>query len=151
MSHNETIEGLSIELGGVQRIIPVLWATNQPSHDMIIGNNFQKLCSLCTQTINQIIFTINGHSVPIEKLSKVYTHQKIEFTRNKHSEKVMLAQREVALTISLLELSVKEQIVEQQEKLCKELYSDNPLEFWDKDKIFAKITLLNLNTIIQVK
>jgi len=40
MSHNEAIEGLNIEIGGIQCIIPVLWATNQPSHDMIIGNNF---------------------------------------------------------------------------------------------------------------
>ena len=81
MSHNETIKGLSIELGGVQCSILVLWATYQPSHDMIIGNNFQRLYSLCTQAINQIIFTINGHSVPIEKLNKAYTHQKIEFTQ----------------------------------------------------------------------
>ena len=63
----------------------------------------------------------------------------------------MPAQREVTLTISLLELSINEHIVDQQEKLCKELYFDNPLKFWDKDKIFAKITLLNPNTIIQVK
>jgi len=63
----------------------------------------------------------------------------------------MSAQREVALTISLLELFVKEQIVEQQEKLCKEIYSDNPLKFWDKNKTFATITLLNPNTIIRVK
>ena len=48
MSHNKVIEGLSIELGGVQCIIPVLWATDQPSHDMIIGNNFQRLYSSCT-------------------------------------------------------------------------------------------------------
>jgi len=48
---------------------------------MIIGNNFQRLYSPCIQSINQIIFTINGHSVPIDKLSKAYTHQKIEFTR----------------------------------------------------------------------
>ena len=47
MSHNEAIEGLSIKLGGVQCIIPVLWATNQPSHDMIIENNFQRLYSSC--------------------------------------------------------------------------------------------------------
>ena len=40
MSHNEAIEGLSIELGGVQCIMSVLWATDQPSHDMIIGNDF---------------------------------------------------------------------------------------------------------------
>ena len=40
MSHNEVIEVLSIELGGVQCIISVLWATDQSSHDMIIGNNF---------------------------------------------------------------------------------------------------------------
>jgi len=66
MNHNEAIEGLSIELKGVQCIIPVLWAIDQPSHDMIIENNFQRLYSPCTQTINQIIFTINGHSVPIE-------------------------------------------------------------------------------------
>jgi len=112
MSHNEAIEGLSIELGEVQCIIPVLWTTDQPSHDMIIGNNFQRLYSPCTQTINQIIFTINGNSVPIEKLSKGYTHQKIEFTRSQCDEKVTPAQCEVALTISLLELSVKEQIVE---------------------------------------
>ena len=151
MSHNEAIEGLSIELGGVQCIIPVLWATNQPSHDMIIGNNFQRLYSLCTQTINHIIFTINGHSIPIEKLSKAYTHQKIELTRSQRGEKVTPAQREVALTISLLELSIKEYIIEQQKKLCKELYSDNPLKFWDKDKTFVKITLINPNTIIQVK
>ena len=64
----------------------------------------------------------------------------------------MPTQREVALTISLLKLFVKEQIVEQQKKkLCTELYSDNPLKFWDKDKIFAKITLLNTNIIIQIK
>ena len=112
MSHNEAIEGLSIELGGVQCIIPVLWA-DQPSHNMIIGNNIQRLYSPCTQTINQIIFTINGHLVPIEKLSKAYTHQNIEFTRNQRGEKVIPAQREVALTISLLELFVKEQIIEQ--------------------------------------
>ena len=82
MSHTEAIEGLSIELRGVQCIIPLLWATDQPSHNMIIGNNFQRLYFPCTQTINQIIFAINGHSVPIEKLSKGGTHQKIEFTRS---------------------------------------------------------------------
>ena len=125
-----------------------LWATDQPSHDMIIRNNFQRFYSPCTQTKNQIIFTINGHSVPIEKLSKTYTHQKIEFTRSQRGKKVMPAQCEVELTISLLKLSVKEQIILQQEKLCKELYSDNPLKFFDKDKTFAKITLLNPNTII---
>ena len=48
MSYNEAIEGLNIEIGGVQCIIPVLWATNQPSHDMIIGSNFQRLYSPCT-------------------------------------------------------------------------------------------------------
>ena len=48
-------------------------------------------------------------------------------------------------------LFIKEQIAEQQEQLCKELYSDNPLKFWDKDKKFANITLLNPNTIIRVK
>ena len=115
---------------------------------MIIGNNFQRLYSPCTQTINQIIFTINGHSVPIQKLNKAYTHQKIEFTRSQRGHKVMYAQREVAMTISLLELFVKEKIVEEQKKLCKELYSGNPLKFWDKDKTFAKITLLSPNTII---
>ena len=68
---------------------------------------------LLTQTTNQIIFTINGYSVPIEKLSKAYTHQKIELTCSQHGEKVMSSQREVALTISLFELSINEQIIEQ--------------------------------------
>ena len=63
----------------------------------------------------------------------------------------MPVQREITLTISLPELSVKEQIVEQQQKLCRELYYENLLNFWDKDKIFAKTTLLNPNTIIRVK
>ena len=76
----------------VKCIILVLWATDQPSRDMIIENNFQRLYSPCTQTINQIIFIINGHSVLIEKLSKAYTHQKIEFTCSQRSEKVMPAQ-----------------------------------------------------------
>jgi len=49
MSHNEAIEGLSIELAGVQCIIPVLWATNQPSHGMITRNNIQRLYSPCTK------------------------------------------------------------------------------------------------------
>jgi len=35
----------------------------------------------------------------------------------------------VALHISLLELSIKEHTAEQQEKLCKEFYYDNPLKF----------------------
>jgi len=50
MSHNEAIERLNIEIGGVQCVIPILWATNQPSHDMIIENNFQRLYSPCTYT-----------------------------------------------------------------------------------------------------
>ena len=54
----------------------------------------------------------------MKNLSKAYTYQKIEFTRSQCGENVMLAQREVALTISLLELSIKEQIVKQKEKLC---------------------------------
>jgi len=73
MSHNEAIEGLNIELEEVQCVIPVLWVTNQPSHDMIIGNHFQRLYSPCTQTKTQIIFTIDGHSVPIDKLHKAYS------------------------------------------------------------------------------
>ena len=117
MSHNEAIEGLTIELGGTHYVIPVLWTTNQPSYDMIIGNNFQRLYSPCTQTQTQLIFTINGHSVPINKLDKAYTHQKIEFTRSQRGEKVIPAQREIALSISLLEMSIKEQIIEQQEEL----------------------------------
>jgi len=108
MSHNKAIEGLSIELGGVQCIISVIWATDQPSHNMIIENNFQRLNSPCTQTINQIIFRINCHWVPIEKLSKVYTHQKIEFTRSQLGENIIPAQQEIALAISLLELSITE-------------------------------------------
>ena len=73
-NYNEAIEGLNIEISWVQCVILILWATNQPSHDMIIGNNFQRLYSPCTQTKIQIIFTINGHSVPIEKFNKAYTH-----------------------------------------------------------------------------
>jgi len=127
MSHNETIEELKIEIGGIQCVIPVLWVANQSLHDMIIGNNFQRLYSPCAQTKNQIIFTINGHSVPIDKLNKAYTHLKIEFIRSQRGEKVISAQREIALSILLLELSIKEQIVEQQDELYKELYSNNPL------------------------
>ena len=57
ISHNEAIEGLNTEIGGVQCIIPVLWATNQPSHDMIIGNNFQRLYSPCTHTKTCLLYT----------------------------------------------------------------------------------------------
>lgn len=70
MGHNEVIEELSIEIGEVQCILPVLWATAQPFDDIIIGNSFQILYSPYTQTIIQIIFTINGHSVLIDKLLK---------------------------------------------------------------------------------
>ena len=68
MSYNEAIEGLSIELEGVQCIVTVLWATDQPSHDMIIGNNFQRLYSPYAHAINKNLLTINDHLVPIEKL-----------------------------------------------------------------------------------
>ena len=118
---------------------------------MIIENNFQRLYSPCTQTISQIIFTINGHSTPIEKLNKTSSRQKIDFTLSQHGEKVMPAQREITLTILLLELPIEEQNAEQQEQLCKEFHSDNPLKSWDKDKTFAKITLLNLNIIIRLE
>jgi len=63
-------------------------------------------------------------------------------------EKVILAQHEIALTMSPLELSIKEHIVEQQEELCEDLFYNNPLKFWNKDKTFAKSTLLNPNNII---
>ena len=47
-------------------------------------------------------------------------------------------------------MGIKEEIVEQQEKLCEKLYSTNPLEHWNKDKAFAKITL-SPNKIIRVR
>ena len=53
--------------------------------------------------------------------------------------------------MSLLGLSIKEQIAKQQEELCKELYFDNRPKCWDQNKTFEKITLLNLNIIMQVK
>ena len=80
---------------------------------MIIEKNFRKLYSPCAQTKSQIIFTINGHSVPIDKLNKSYTHQKIEFTCNQRSEKVIPEQHKIALSILLLEVFIKEQIAEQ--------------------------------------
>ena len=80
MSSNEVIEGLPTAIGRVQCVIPILWVTYQPSHDIIIKNNFQRLHFPCSQTISQIIFTTNGHLVPIDKLNTAYTHQKIEFT-----------------------------------------------------------------------
>ena len=61
MSHNEATEWLSIKIGGVQCIISIVWATDQPSHDMIIGSNFQRLYSLCIQMTSKIIFIINSH------------------------------------------------------------------------------------------
>ena len=57
--------------------------------------------------------------MPIDKLNKACTHQKIEFTHSQCGEKVIPAQRKITLSISLLELSIKEQITEQQEELCK--------------------------------
>jgi len=36
-------------------------------------------------------------------------------------------------------------------QLCKKLYADNPLKLSNKDEIFAKISLLNPNSIIGVK
>ena len=36
ISHKETIEGLSIEIGRVKFIIPIIWIANQPTHDMVI-------------------------------------------------------------------------------------------------------------------
>ena len=43
ISHNEVIEELYIEIRGIHCIIPILWVTDQPLHDIIIGNNFQRL------------------------------------------------------------------------------------------------------------
>ena len=62
---------------------------------------------------------INSHSVPIEKLSKAYTHQKIEFTRSQRGEKVMPAQQEVALTMSLLELLLKNILLNNKKNYAK--------------------------------
>jgi len=59
---------------------------------MILGNNFHWLYSPWTQTINKIIFTINGHLILIDKLNKAYTRHKIEFTYSQCDEKVIPAQ-----------------------------------------------------------
>ncbi|XP_021721370.1 uncharacterized protein LOC110688928 [Chenopodium quinoa] len=111
MMHTEIIEDLKIKIGGVQCVIPILWATDQPSHDMIIENNFQ----------------------------------------SQRGDRVTPTQQEVALRISECESSLIDQINKQQEKLCEKLYSTNPLEHWEKDKAFAKITLTNPNKIIRVR
>ena len=79
---------------------------------MIIRNNFQRLYFPCTQTKSQIIFIINGHVVPIDKLNKAYTHKKIEVTCSQRGEKILPAQCEIALSISLLKLPIKEHITD---------------------------------------
>ena len=47
MIHTDAIENLDIQINSVNFIIPKLWATDQPSHDVIIGNNFQRLYNPC--------------------------------------------------------------------------------------------------------
>ena len=117
---------------------------------MIIGNNFQRLYSPCTQSLESMIFTINGDLACVRKMKDAYTHQKIEFTRSKRGEEqIVPTQREFALFID--EVGIKEQITTQQKDLCRELYSEDPLKFWDKDKSFAKIELIDSKTVIRVK
>ena len=60
--------------------------------------------------MSQTIFIINGPSDPIDKLSKVYINQKIEFANKQHGKKLILAPRVIILSISLLELSIKDYI-----------------------------------------
>jgi len=119
---------LSIKIRGLQRIIIVLYANDQLYHDIIIGNNFQRLYSQCTQTKNQIIFRLNGHLVTFDKLNAYY--HKTEFTHSQHGDKAIHP---------LLELSIRGQIIEQKEELCKELYYDNPFKLWNKDKTLQRL------------
>ena len=35
--------------------------------------------------------------------------------------------------------------------MCKELYYENPLKFWEKDKSFATIELIDPKVVIRVK
>ena len=83
-------------------------------------------------------------------MKQAYTHQKIEFTHSKRGEEhIIPTERE--FTLSNNELTVKEKTIEQQKELCKELYYEDPLKFWDKDKSFAKIELIDPKIIIRVK
>ena len=54
MVHSELASDVPIMIGGVQCVIPTLWATNQPSHDMFIGNNFQRLHVPVTQHLDMM-------------------------------------------------------------------------------------------------
>ena len=74
----------------------------------------------------------------------------MEFTRSQRGDRVTPTQREVALRISECHSSVIDQILKQQDTLCEKLYSTNPLEHWEKDKAYVKITLTNPNKIIRV-
>ena len=97
-----------------------------------------------------MIFTINGEKAQVKKMKEAYTHQNIEFTRSKRGEEYIVpTQKEFALSIN--EVSLKKQILDQQKELCKELYYENPLKFWDKDKSFATIELKEPKTVIRVK
>jgi hypothetical protein len=75
MVHEDAIEHLNVEINNQKFVIPKLWAINQPSHDIIIGNNFQRLYSPCTQTIQSIIFTLNKKQVEIRKLKSAVTSE----------------------------------------------------------------------------
>ena len=90
MTHSEVMLDLPIIIGGVPCIIPVLWAIEQTSHDMIIGNNFQRLYSPCTQKLDKMIFNINGETAWVKKMKQAYTHQNIEFTRSKRGEEYIV-------------------------------------------------------------
>ena len=91
MSHNEAMKGLSIELRGVECIIPVLWATDKPSHDMIDKPPFSPLFNpllipslndfcikLQSEMVKSISFTLNLFIYDISYLSEVSAGRKEE-------------------------------------------------------------------------
>ena len=101
--------------------------------DIILGNDFLQQFSIYQQTIYTILFkTFGNHWIRVPRILKPFRINYDQKARKWRIEKINTS------------ITYKVTVHDTCEKL-KENFSDNPLKYWEKTKIYCKLEMIDPN------
>ena len=108
-------------------------------YDIILGNNFLQQFSIYQQTIYTIMFkTPCNHWISVPRIFKPFRINVDQNARKWKTEKINTS------------ITYKVTVYDTCEKL-KENFSDNPLKYWEKTKIYYRLEMIDADKIIKVR
>lgn len=139
-----SVKNAHIQIGDTIFKIPQIWKTDEMGVDILLGNNF-----LFQNVYIQSFYTYwLYHTLPtIKQVSRLLHPILRKPFHFQHSQRGDLPQVK-SLKATIQDISLE---IDQITDMFSDNFSEYPLALWEKDKIYAKIELIDESAIIRIK